>query len=342
MRELKTDLCIIGAGSGGLSLAAGAVQLGKSVVLIEKGEMGGDCLNYGCVPSKALLSAAAAAQAMREAGKYGVGAVEPSIDYAAVMDHVQRAIATIAPHDSQERFEGLGVTVIRAHARFVGPRTVEAGDARVTAKFVVVATGSSPFVPPIPGLDATPYLTNETLFENRVRPDHLVVLGGGPIGVEMAQAHRRLGSEVTIVEGLTILNRDDPEAVAVVRERLVAEGVGLVENARAASARKTGQGVALTLEDGRVIEGSHLLVAVGRKPNVDGLNLEAAGVAFDKRGVTVDAGLRSANPRVFAMGDVAGGLQFTHVAGDHASTLVKRLLFKTPAKRRDHLAPRVT
>ncbi len=342
MKRINADICIIGAGSGGLSLAAGAAQLGKKVVLIERGEMGGDCLNYGCVPSKALLAAAAAAQSQRDSAKFGVGAQEPDIDFAAVMEHVQSVIAAIAPHDSQERFEGFGVEVIRAHGSFSGPRTVVAGGHEITAKFIVIATGSSPFVPPIPGIEATPYFTNETIFANRERPDHLIVIGGGPIGVELAQAHRRLGSSVTLIEGLTILNRDDPEAVAVVRERLVKEGVAIYENVKVASASKTTAGVSVTLSDGTVVEGSHLLLAVGRKAHTEGLNLEAANVEFDAKGVKTSDSLRTSNKRVFAMGDVAGGLQFTHVAGDHASTLVRRLLFKTRAKRRDALAPKVT
>lgn len=343
MKKVEADLCIVGAGSGGLSLAAGAAQLGKKVVLIERGEMGGDCLNYGCVPSKALLAAAAAAQSQRDGGKFGVVAHEPQIDFGAVMDHVQSVIGAIAPHDSQGRFEGFGVHVIRAHGSFSGPRTVVAGDHEVTAKFIVLATGSSPFVPPIPGIDATPYFTNETIFQNRQRPDHLIVIGGGPIGVELAQAHRRLGSAVTVVEGLTILNRDDPEAVAIVRQRLVSEGVVILENTKVAALSQKAASVSVSLSDGSTIEGSHLLFAVGRKAHTEGLNLEAANVEFDAKGVKTTEGLRTTNKRVFAMGDVAGGLQFTHVAGDHASTLVRSLLFKSPfARRRDAIAPKVT
>ena len=195
-QTIRADLCIIGAGSGGLSVAAGAAMLGRKVVLIEKGEMGGDCLNTGCVPSKALIAAAAQAQAMREAGKFGLGAIEPQVDFSAVMDHVHGVIGAIAPLDSQERFEGLGVTVLREHAAFTGPREVTAGGHTIKAKHFVIATGSTPFVPPIDGLASVPYFTNETIFSNRTRPDHLIIIGGGPIGVEMAQAHRRLGSNI--------------------------------------------------------------------------------------------------------------------------------------------------
>ena len=341
-KKIDADLCVIGAGSAGLSVAAGAAQLGRKVVLVEKGAMGGDCLNYGCVPSKAMLAAGAAAQSARDAGKYGVAA-EPRVDFPAVMDHVRSVIAAIEPHDSQERFEGLGCIVLRDAAEFTGPREIRVGDQTVRAKHFVVATGSSPIAPPIEGLDSVPYFTNETLFSNRTQPDHLIVLGGGPIGIEMAQAHARLGSKVTVVEGMTILNREDPEAVEIVRARLEREGVRFVETVRATSARNVeGGGVALALDNGEELAGSHLLVAVGRRANSAGLGLDKAGVEMEGGRIVVDDGLRTTNKRIFLAGDVAGGKQFTHVAGDHASTLVRRILFKTPAKRRDDLAPHVT
>ncbi len=340
-QTIKADLCIIGAGSGGLSVAAGAAMLGRKVVLIEKGEMGGDCLNTGCVPSKALIAAAARAQEMREAEKFGVASVEPNIDFAAVMDHVHGVIETIAPIDSQERFEGLGVTVIREHGTFTGPREIKAGDTIVKAKHFVIATGSTPFVPPIPGLDDVPYFTNETLFDNRVLPDHLIIIGGGPIGIEMAQAHRRLGAKVTVIEGGKILGRDDPELADIVRERLVKEGIDIVEGGNAERVEKTLNGVRVTV-GARAIEGSHLLIAVGRKPAVDGLNLKAASVEYDKKGLKTDSRLRTTNKRIYAAGDVAGGRQFTHVAGYHASVLVRNILFKAPSKNNEDLAPHVT
>ncbi len=340
-QTIDADLCIIGAGSGGLSVAAGAAQLGRKVVLLEKGEMGGDCLNTGCVPSKALIAAAARAQAMRSSGKFGVAPVEPDIDYAAVMDHVRSVIETIAPIDSQERFEGLGVMVIREHGAFSDERQVKTDSAVINAKHFVIATGSTPFVPPINGVEATPFLTNETLFENRTLPKRLIVIGGGPIGVEMAQAHARLGADVTIIEGDTILNKDDPELVAVVHDALQAEGIEIIEHAMVDAVSKTDDGVSARIGD-RTITGSHLLMAVGRKPSIEGLNLEAAGVAYDKRGVTTDKRLRTTNKRIYAIGDVAGGRQFTHVAGYHASIIVRNILFKTPAANNEHLAPWVT
>ncbi|MEZ5893432.1 MAG: FAD-dependent oxidoreductase [Parvularculaceae bacterium] len=341
-QKIDADICIIGAGSGGLSVAAGAAQLGRKVVLVEKGKMGGDCLNFGCVPSKALIAAAKRAQEIREAGIFGIASSAPAIDFAAVMNHVHSVIAEIAPHDSVERFEGLGVTVIQAPGAFSGPRSVTAGDAEISAKHFVIATGSSPFVPPVDGLDGIPFLTNETIFDLRTRPERLIILGGGPIGVEMAQAFRRLGSEVTLVEADKLLNREDGEAVSLVRQKLIGEGVYIHENAKAVRAARSGDKISLTLQNGEAVEGSHLLVAVGRRANLSGLHLEKAGVALENGKLRLDARLRTANKRVFAIGDAAGGMQFTHVAGDHASTLVRNILFKAPAKRRDAFAPRVT
>ena len=340
-KTLSVDLCIIGAGSGGLSVAAGAVQLGKTVILCEKGEMGGDCLNYGCVPSKALIAAASAAAAIRNAKKFGVAAGVPHVDFAAVIDHVQSVIAGIAPHDSQERFESLGVTVLRDAAKFTGKRQIQAGDTIVNAKHFVVATGSSPFVPPIDGIEDVPYFTNETIFTNKTQPEHLIIVGGGPIGVEMAQAFRRLGSRVTIIEAKSILNNEDPEAVAIVRESLMSDGVALEEGAMAAGVDFADGNINVKLND-KTIAGSHLLMAVGRRANVSDLHLEKAGVTFTDKGISVDDRLRTANKRIYAIGDVAGGAQFTHVAGDHASTIIRNVLFKMPAKRQDALAPRVT
>jgi pyruvate/2-oxoglutarate dehydrogenase complex dihydrolipoamide dehydrogenase (E3) component len=326
---LHADLCIIGAGSGGLSLAAGAVQMGASVVLIEKHRMGGDCLNTGCVPSKALLAAAHAAQSARGAARFGVDLPEPIVNFARVHAHVHGVIGAIAPHDSVERFEGLGCTVIQAAARFTGPDEVMAGTQRIRARRFVVATGSTAAVPPVPGLAETPYLTNETVFDLTERPDHLLVLGGGPIGIEMAQAFRGLGAAVTVIERGTILPRDEPEAVALLRDILIAQGITLVEGAQVA---RISPGVAVELADGSRITGTHLLVAAGRKPNLDGLDLALAGVETTARGITVDARLRSSNKRVFAAGDVAGGPQFTHVAGYHAGVLIRNILFGLPAK----------
>ena len=342
MSELiETDICVIGAGSGGLSVAAGAVQMGARVVLIEAGEMGGDCLNAGCVPSKALIEAGARAQLMRQ-GFAGVQGVEPAIDYAAAMEHVQNAIKTIAPHDSQERFERLGCIVIRDWARFVGPDLVQAGARQVRARRFVIATGARPAIPPVEGLADVPYLTNETLWDLRERPDHLLIMGGGPIGLEMAQAHRRLGARVTVFERGAALAGNDPELAALALEALRAEGVDILEGATVAQAAGTKGAITLTLEDGRQFTGSHLLVATGRRAQVDDMGLEAAGVEYSARGITVGADLRSSNRRVYALGDVAGGLQFTHLAGYQAGVLVRALCLGLPAKSGTSHIPKVT
>lgn len=341
MTRIDTDICVIGAGSGGLSVAAGAVQMGARVVLIEAGEMGGDCLNAGCVPSKALIAAARAAQVQRQ-GFRGVAGVSPQVDFGAVKDHVAAVIARIAPVDSQDRFEGLGCTVIRAFARFTGPREVQAGDTVVRARRFVIATGSRPFVPQVQGADTVPYLTNETIFALRERPSHLVVIGGGPIGIEMAQAHRRLGCAVTVIEAAKVLGREDPDLAAVVIEALTAEGITFVEGQPVVRLAGEAGAVEVTLGDGSQVRGSHLLMAVGRKVTLEGLNLEAAGVACTPKGVTVDASLRSSNRRVYAVGDAAGGLQFTHVAGWHAGIVIRQTVLGLPAKADTRAIPRAT
>ena len=342
MGVIDTDICVIGAGSGGLSVAAGAVQMGARVVLIEGAEMGGDCLNTGCVPSKALIAAANAAQALR-AGFAGVPGREPSVDFAAVKDHVQAVIDVIAPVDSQQRFEGLGCTVLRAWAKFTGPREVQAGDSTVRARRFVIATGSRAFVPPIQGVDKVPFFTNETIFALRDRPAHLLVIGGGPIGMEMAQAHRRLGCKVTVIEGAQALGREDPEMAAVVLDALRAEGIEIREGQGVVRLAGTEGAVEVTLADGTSVTGSHLLMAVGRQAHLDGLGLEAAGVDHDRKGVTVDARLRSvSNRRVFAIGDVAGGLQFTHVAAYHAGIVIRQAVLGLPAKATMRAMPRAT
>lgn len=333
--ELTADILVIGGGSGGLSVAAGASQMGAEVILLEKARMGGDCLNYGCVPSKAMIAAAHAAHAVRSAGRFGIGANEPSVDFEKVHDHVHGVIGAIAPHDSVERFEGLGVRVIEEHGKFVGRNKVQAGDNVITAKRVVISTGSHAGVPPIPGIDDVPFLTNETVFDKKTAPEHLIVLGGGPIGSELAQAHRRLGCRVTILEMFTVLGKDDPELTEVVKNRMLSEGIAMREGIKVVRVERADNGVAVVIEDDgkeERIEGSDLLVSAGRVPNLDGLDLEAAGIEYDRNGVKVDARLRTTNKKVFAIGDAAGGFQFTHVAGYHAGIVIRNILFKLPAK----------
>ena len=327
--KIRADLCVIGAGSGGLSIAAGAVQMGASVILIEQSRMGGECLNTGCVPSKALLAAA---------GR-GDG-------FAAAYDHMRRVIAAIEPHDSAERFRGLGAHVVFGKARFVAPRFLEVGDTSVTARRFIIATGSAPAVPSIPGLETVPYFTNETLFDSAPEPSHLLVLGGGPVGVEMAQAYRRLGADVTLVERKRLLGRDDPELAAIVRAQLIEDGVTIHEETPVTAVEEAGDGgVALTCGAGETslqLSGSHLLVAAGRRPKVDGLGLEDAGVVLSDGVPLIDARLRTTNKRIYAIGDVVGPYRFTHTASYQARIVITNALFRLPARVRYNAVPWVT
>jgi len=343
---IEVDVCVIGAGSGGLSVAAGAAQMGAKVALVEKGAMGGDCLNTGCVPSKSILAAGHAAQSAREAGQFGIQVSAPEVDWQAVHDHIHGVIAAIAPNDSQARFESFGVQVIRAAGEFIDERTLKAGDQQIRAKYFVLATGSAAFVPPIEGLEHVDYFTNENIFDNTEPVKHLIVIGGGPIGMELAQAHRRLGAEVTVMEMARLLVKDDPELAKIVIRRLQGEGLNLVEGGRNLKLEKTADGqIAARCESDKGKQcaiGSHLLIATGRRANVNGLNLEAAGANYSPRGVEVDARLRSSNKRIFAVGDVAGPYQFTHMAAYQAGIVIRNMLFKLPAKVDYHAVPWVT
>ncbi|MEH6725537.1 MAG: FAD-dependent oxidoreductase [Hyphomicrobiales bacterium] len=346
MAEILTpDICVIGAGSGGLSVAAIAATFGVSVVLIEKGKMGGDCLNYGCVPSKALIATAKSADAVRHADRYGIHVPEPVVDYQQVHDYVHSVIAAIAPNDSVERFTSMGVHVIEGAAKFINPRMVEVNGIRIRARRFVVATGSSAAVPPIKGLEDVPYLTNETIFERTEAPDHLIIIGGGPIGMEMAQAHRRLGAEVTVVEAFKALAKDDPELTEIVLDKLKDDGIVIREEVKIARVEKAGSGIAVVLDMGKgeeeVIAGSHLLVAAGRKPNVDGLGLKEGRIRFD-RAIKVSKSMRTTNRRVYAIGDVSGSLQFTHMANYHAGLVIRAILFRMPVKENRNIIPWAT
>ncbi len=343
--QLDPDLCVIGGGSAGLTVAAAAAAFGVPVVLVERARMGGDCLNHGCVPSKALIAAARRAHAMRTPEPFGIAAVEPEINFAKVMAHVREVIAGIAPTDSVERFSGLGVKVVEAEARFVNRHTVVAGDYTIRARRFVIATGSSPAVPEIPGLDKAPYLTNETVFDLKKRPEHLLVLGGGPIGMELGQAFRRLGSQVTIVEAATPLGREDPEMTGPVLEQFAREGIAVRAGAsvvRIGKSRRAIQVVLGTAAGEEILTGTHLLVATGRTPNIEGLGLEAAGVRHGERGIRVGRRLVTSNGRIYAIGDVIGGAQFTHAANYHAGLVVRNALFRLPVRARTEIVPSVT
>ncbi len=321
-RTLKPDLAVIGAGSGGLSVAAGAAQLGLEVVLFEQGEMGGDCLNTGCVPSKALIAAA-----------------EKGWDFPRAIAHVRETIAAIAPIDSQQRFEELGVTVVREHARFADARTVVSESVTVRARKTVIAAGSRAKVPPVPGLADIPHLTNETVFGLDALPAHLIVLGGGPIGLELGQAFVRLGAKVTVLEADRALSKEDLDLAEVVLRQARADGLDLREGAKAERFEK---GPVAVLAGGERIEGSHVLVATGRSPNVEGLNLEAAGIAYGAHGIHTNTSLRTTNRRVYAVGDITGRAAFTHAAGAHASLFVRRALFASPVNAEKLVIPRAT
>ncbi|MGE0278071.1 MAG: NAD(P)/FAD-dependent oxidoreductase [Nitrospiraceae bacterium] len=342
---IETDLCVIGAGSGGLSVAAGAVQLGLRTVLIERAEMGGDCLNTGCIPSKALLAAAKRAQTHRKDDIKGVAPHEPEIDFSSIKDHVFDTIKAIESHDSQERFEQLGVTVIRDAARFTAPDIVVAGAQTIKARHFVVATGSRAAIPRLPGLEKAKVFTNETIFALRERPEHLLIIGGGPIGIEMAQAHRRLGCKVSVIDMGPILPRDDQKNVEIVRQALQKEGVALYENVKITAVAHLADRHTVSFErtDGKVaVDGTHMLLATGRSANTDALDLERAGIVYGKSGITVDARMRTTNKKIYAIGDVSGGPQFTHVAGYHAGIVIRNICFKIPATVNYNALPWVT
>jgi pyruvate/2-oxoglutarate dehydrogenase complex dihydrolipoamide dehydrogenase (E3) component len=342
---IVADICVIGGGPGGISVATAAAAFGRKVVLIERHKMGGDCLNYGCIPSKALLAAGKRAHAMRTSAVFGITGIDPEINPRAVHDHVHGVIAAIAPNDSVERLTGLGVRVIFAAARFIDKSTVVAGEYRIKARRFVLATGSAPSVPPIPGLDSVPYFTNETIFDNQQRLHDLIVIGAGPIGLELAQAHHRLGARVTVLEAAKALANEDPELSKIVLEQLGAEGINIHEGTTVerveSSLGRVRVHVSLNGEK-HVVEGSHLLVAAGRKPTTSDLGLEAARIRFDNRGIKVNAGLKTSNRRVFAIGDCIGGAQFTHVAAYHAGLVIRRILFRQPARVNAGVLARVT
>ena len=340
----RYDLAVIGAGAGGLSVTAIAARLGLRVALIERDRMGGDCLNTGCVPSKALLAAAHAARAARQAGRFGVWA-EPRIDWAGVRAHVAGAIAAITPNDSAARYRALGAEVIAGEARFVGPDRLAVGGREVRARRIVIAAGSRAAIPPIPGLDAVPFLTHTGIFDLPAPPEHLLILGGGPIGLELADAFAGLGVPVTLVEADRIAGREDPELAALLRAALLGHGVRLREGVAVAAVES---GPTLVLADGARISGSHLLVAAGRRPDLAALAPEAGGVRASAAGIATDRGLRSlTNRRVYAVGDIAdpagiGPRAFTHLAAHHAGIIIRRAVFRLPARLDLRAFPRVT
>ncbi len=338
---LKPDICVIGAGSAGLTVAAAAANFGHDVVLVERGRMGGDCLNYGCVPSKSLIAAARHAHMAADGARFGVNAT-PRIDYGAVHRHIHDVIGAIAPHDSVERFEGLGVHVIKADARFRDERTLEAGGEPIEARRFVIATGSRPMVPDIEGLAAVEPLTNESVFDLTALPASIAIIGGGPIGAELGQAFARLGSTVTIATSGDFLAKEDPDAAAVVRAAMERDGVIVIDHAKVECVSGSPSGATLHLAGGRTVEAERVLMATGRAPNIESLDLRAAGVETHPGGIAVNKGMRTANRRIYAIGDVTGGPQFTHVAGHQGSLAVRAIVFRLPVSFDAEAMPRCT
>lgn len=336
------DVIVIGAGSAGLVCSGGCAMFGLKPLLIERAAMGGDCLNTGCVPSKAIIAAAHRAHDMRNAAEFGIANVVPQVDFRAVHDAVHAAIKTIEPHDSVERFEGMGVEVVRGDASFTGPKSVAVNGTIYSAPRIVIAVGSRAYVPPIEGLDAVPYLTNHNVWDLTELPGRLIVLGGGPIGMEMAQAFRRLGSDVIVATQGRPFPKDDADAAAIVIERLTGEGIELIEDAEAHAVAKTADGLVLTLKDGRTLSGTHLLIATGREVNFDGLGLDLAGVAHDRRGITVDARRRTSARHIYAIGDCRDGPRFTHASGYEGGNVSLEISLGVPTKANYDALPWVT
>ena len=329
------DLVVIGGGSGGLVVAGAAAQLRAKVALVEKDRLGGDCLWYGCVPSKSLIHAARVAYEVKHSSRFGIHTLPPEINFAQANGHVQTVIATIEPHDSPERFRGLGVEVIFGSGKFIDKRTFEVNGRKLTARNFVVSTGSRPAIPPVTGLKEAGFLTNEQVFSLTERPESLAVIGAGPIGCELGQTLQRLGSQVTIISSRDrILPKEEPEAAAVVEQQLLSEGINLIKNARAEKVEVI-DGKKHLWAGGQEIIVDEILVATGRSPNVESLNLEAAGVKYDKKGIKVDEKLQTTNKRIYGCGDVIGGYQFTHVASHEAVVVIQNALF-LPIKKVDY------
>lgn len=343
---LTPDICVIGAGPGGLSAAAAAAAFGVPTVLIEREAMGGDSLNTGSIPSKALLAAARRAEAIRGAAAFGLEVQNVGVNFAKVSDHVHSVVAAVEPAYSMEQFTGLGVRVIRAHAQFKDARTVTAGDFEIRARRFVVAAGSKPVIPAIAGLDGGPFLTSETIFDLKERPEHLIIVGAGSVGLELAQAFRRLGSSVTVLEAARPLAGDDPECVDIVLDRLEREGVVIRSGVNIVGVTYVGGTVTAAIAAAgaeQTITGSHLLIAAGRKPAIDGLGLDAAGIRHDHSGISVDRKLKTTNRRVYAIGDcIAGHSSLAHVANYHAGQVIRNALFRLPVRVRNAAMPWAT
>jgi pyruvate/2-oxoglutarate dehydrogenase complex dihydrolipoamide dehydrogenase (E3) component len=345
-KDLKPTICVIGAGPGGLAIAATAAANDVPATLVEQGRMGGESLNRGSVPARALIAAAERAQAVRSGARFGIKTQRVGVDFDTVNAHMRGVVTALAPNVARERLTGLGVNVIEGAARFIDPRTVAVGDLyRIQARRFVIATGSVPVIPAIPGLVVTPHFTAETIFDLAEIPRHLIVVGAGGVGLELAQAFRRLGSEVTVLEAATPLAGDDPESAGLVLDALAREGISLRTGVKIASITRALAKVriALAAERGEeTIEGSHLLVTAGRQPNIEGLDLAAAGIRTTPHGLKLDKSLRTTNKRVYAVGDAAGGPNFVHVADYHAALVIGHALHRVPIRVDHEIIPWVT
>jgi len=344
MNKPEFDICVIGGGSAGLVVAAGGASLGAKVVLIEKHILGGDCLNYGCVPSKTLLHSARVAHTIRDAGRYGVEPATPQVNIADVMQRVSDVIKTIEVHDSPERFRGMGIDVVFGAGKFTSPDAFQVNDRTITAKHFVIATGSRPAIPPVEGIENIPYLTNESVFSINEPVPSLIILGGGPIGIEMAQAFTRLGSKVTVIQhNKCILPREDDDLSEVVKQRLEHEGVEFHLDCSSKRVSGSAGNIELVFEsrDGEqhTVRGTHLLVAAGRTANSEGLGLEKANVETKNGRIVTDKRLRTTNRRIYACGDIVGPYLFTHMAEHHASVVLRNAIFRLPARIEERVIP---
>lgn len=349
MAEILTpDLCVIGAGSGGLAVAVAARAHGASVVVVERDKLGGESLNATCIPSKALVAAGHHAHAVRGGAPFGIAADEPRINSRKLHDHVQEVIASLAPEDSVSRMEALGVEIAKAEARFVDPRTLSAGETLIRARRFVIATGSRSLLPEIPGLLGVPYFTTETIFDNTRKLTHLVIIGAGSVGLELAQAYNRLGTEVTVVEPARPLPQSDPELAEIALRRMREEGVDIRADTEVSLIQARSQGIGVIVKSGgreEMLDASHILVAIGRVPNLDSLDLDKARIRrsrSDPHRLEIGAGLKTTNRRVYAIGDAAGGPQMAHLADYQAGIVVRNALFGLPLRQRPELIPSVT
>ncbi len=339
MKEIETDICIIGGGAAGLSMAAGAAQMGANTVLFEDGKMGGDCLNYGCIPSKTFIANAKTAFQVQNLKKKSILiSSKPKVNFGEIKRDILSVIDKIAPHDSTERFEELGVKVIRERAKFTGKHQVSSDSTKINFKYAVIATGTEPLIPKIPGLKDIPYLTNETIFTLSELPLHLIIIGGGAIGIELAQAFKRLGSEVSIIESNFILSNHDKEITQIVRETLVSEGITFFEQSSIKNITSKNEEIFVKTKK-HFISGSHVLIAVGRITNIYRLGIEKAGLVVNNGLIETNHHLRTNNKRIYAIGDVVTSKRHTNMASEHASVALKNILLKFPARINTKIVP---